>query len=73
MKKDKFQFKTNINCGGCIATVKPFLDQAAGADRWAVDTTNRDKVLTVESGEITEDQVVAVVQKAGFRIEPLKS
>lgn len=71
MNTNKFQFKTNINCSGCIATVKPFLDQAAGTGQWAVDTTNRDKVLTVESGEITEEQVLAAVQKAGFKIEPL--
>ena len=24
------QFKTNINCGGCVASVKPHLDNADG-------------------------------------------
>ena len=73
MKKNKLLFKTNINCSGCVATVKPFLDQAAGAGQWNVDTSNKDKVLTVESDEITVDQVLDTVQKAGFKIESLKA
>lgn len=73
MEKNKLQFKTNINCSGCVATVKPFLDQAAGVGQWDVDTVNKDKILTVESAEITADEVVAMVQKAGFKIESLKA
>lgn len=65
------QFKTNINCGGCVASVKPHLDNAEGLCHWEVDTTNKDKVLTVNSKGITEQQVIATVQKAGFKIEPL--
>lgn len=65
------QFKTNINCGGCVASVKPHLDNAEGLCYWEVDTTNKDKVLTVNSKGITEQQVIATVQKAGFKIEPL--
>jgi len=30
MENKQFQFKTNINCGGCIASVKPYLDKAEG-------------------------------------------
>ena len=40
------RFKTNINCGGCVASVKPHLDNADGIWHWEVDTT-KDKVLTV--------------------------
>lgn len=73
MNNNKFQFKTNINCGGCIASVKPHLDSAAGICRWEVDTANKDKVLTVQSAGITEEQVIATVQKAGFKIESLEN
>lgn len=71
MENNNLKFKTNINCGGCIATVKPFLDNARGICHWAVDTANQDKVLTVSSDGITENEVIAAVQKAGFKIEPL--
>ena len=65
------QFKTNINCGGCVAKVTPFLNDAEGVCHWEVDTTNKDKVLTVKSEGITQEQVIETVQKAGFKIEPL--
>ena len=65
------QFKTNINCAGCIAAVKTHLDNAEGICHWEVDTANKDKVLTVKSDGITEQEVIATVKKAGFKIEPL--
>ncbi|ADY52154.1 heavy-metal-associated domain-containing protein [Chryseobacterium indologenes] len=73
MENKEFQFKTNINCGGCIASVKPHLDNAEGICHWEVDTANKDKVLTIKSEGITEDQVIETVQKAGFKIEPLNA
>lgn len=71
MENKQFQFKTNINCGGCIASVKPHLDKAEGICHWEVDTANKDKVLTVKSKGITEQEVIETVQKAGFKIEIL--
>ncbi len=65
------QFKTNINCGGCVASVKPNLDIADGVCHWEVDTTNKDKVLTVKVEGITEQEIIETVQKAGFKIEAL--
>ena len=65
------QFKTNINCGGCVAKVTPFLNDAEGVCHWEVDTNNKDKVLTVKSEGITQEQEIETVQKAGFKIEPL--
>jgi len=43
------QFKTNINCGGCIARVTPRLNEVKGISSWKVDTDNPDKILTVET------------------------
>ena len=65
------RFKTNVNCGGCVASVKPHLDNADGICHWDVDTTNKDKVLTVKSTGITEEQVIETIQKSGFKIEHL--
>ncbi len=69
MENKTLKFKTNINCGGCIATVTPFLNAVTGVTKWDVDTNNKDKVLTVSTDTATEQQVVESVQKAGFKIE----
>ena len=71
MDNKEFLFKTNINCGGCGAKVTPFLNDAEGVCHWEVDTQNKDKVLTVKSEGISQEQVMQTVQRAGFKIEPL--
>jgi len=63
------KFKTNINCGGCVSTVTPFLNGVDGITEWEVDTNNKDKVLTVVMDTATEQDVIEWVQKAGFKIE----
>ena len=65
----KLKFKTNINCSGCVAQVKPSLDAANGVERWEVDTSSKNKVLTVEGEELSENNIIEAVQKAGFKIE----
>ncbi|MET4075941.1 heavy-metal-associated domain-containing protein [Hymenobacter sp. UYCo722] len=63
------QFKTNINCGGCIKAVTPALNQEAGAGNWQVDTATPDKILTINSDQLTAEQVVRAVEQAGFKIQ----
>ena len=63
------QFKTNINCGGCIKAVTPTLNEQAGAGNWQVDTANPDKVLTVKSDKLTAEQVMRAIEEAGFNIQ----
>ncbi|MFZ1611037.1 MAG: heavy-metal-associated domain-containing protein [Chitinophagales bacterium] len=64
-------FKTNINCSGCVAEVTPFLNDADGICHWDVNTENKDKILSVHSEGITEQEVIQKVQEAGFKIELL--
>lgn len=68
---ETIQFKTNINCGGCIAKVTPKLNEAKGIVTWKVDTGNPDKVLTVETDNFPGESVMEIVKKAGFSIQPL--
>ena len=63
------KFKTNINCGGCISKVTPFLNKLEGVESWEVDTANADKILTIESNGATEEDVKATLQKIGFKAE----
>ena len=65
----QYQFKTNINCSGCVAKVTPVLNQNEGIKDWKVDTDNPNKILTVETENLDEDDVTALVRKAGFKAE----
>lgn len=71
MENKNLQFKTNLNCGGCVSKVKSDLDNAEGICEWNVDTANSDKILTIKSDGITEDEVVAIINKKGFKAEAL--
>ncbi|PVW13719.1 heavy-metal-associated domain-containing protein [Marixanthomonas spongiae] len=65
------KFKTNINCGGCVSKVTPFLNKQEGVESWEVDTNNPDKILTVEADSATEEEVRATLQKVGFKAEKI--
>ncbi|RFM27440.1 heavy-metal-associated domain-containing protein [Deminuibacter soli] len=65
------QFKTNINCGGCVARVTPFLNKAAGEQNWEVATQQKDKILTVTTSALSKEEIIAVVNEAGFKAEAI--
>ena len=68
-----YQFRTNINCSGCIEKVTPFLSQLQELDSWEVDTKNPHKILTVTTSgdQKINELVTAKVREAGFTITPL--
>lgn len=66
---ETIKFKTNIKCGGCIATVTPALNSLKGLNKWEVDTANADKILTVEAEGISAQEIADTVKKAGFTAE----
>lgn len=67
----QFQFKTNINCSGCVAKVTPVLNNNEEIKEWNVDTANPSKVLTVQTENLAEEEVKVLVSKAGFKAESL--
>lgn len=69
MESKNLQFKTNLNCSSCVSKVQADLDSADGIKEWNVDTTNSNKILTVKSEGITEDEVVIIIKKKGFKAE----
>lgn len=70
---DALTFKTTIKCSGCVAKATPFLNQVAGEDNWEVDITNPDKILRIEADNtIKADDVIAAVEKAGYKAYPVK-
>jgi copper chaperone CopZ len=67
-----FTFTTNINCGGCIATVTPFMEKAAGILEWKVDIADPKKPLTVKTESLSADEIISIVKSAGFEIKEKK-
>jgi copper chaperone len=65
----QYQFKTNINCGGCVAAVTPVLNGNSDVKEWKVDTADPNKILTVETENLCEQEVITLVEKAGFKAE----
>ena len=63
------KFKTNVKCGGCIATVTPHLNQVKGIVSWNVDTNNPDKILSVETENVTPDEITTILNGAGYQAE----
>lgn len=61
-----YQFKTNINCGGCIAKIAPLMNGNSSISSWKVDTASADKILTVETENLSENDVTNIVKSAGF-------
>ncbi|MCP9236318.1 heavy-metal-associated domain-containing protein [Lewinella sp. JB7] len=67
------QFKTNINCGGCVRGVTPSLDGHDSIKSWKVDLQSDDRILTVEvEDSVTPAEVSRTVSEAGFSAQPLE-
>ena len=67
----KYQFKTNINCGGCIAKVTPYLNANNEIKSWNVNIKNPDKILTIETDGLSSEIIQAIVKSAGFKAESM--
>src|SRR3954462_740516 len=61
------RFRTDLNCGSCVAAVTPLLDGEGTIERWSVDTDSPEKTLTVEGDGISRHRVEGLVAQAGFR------
>lgn len=61
------QFKTNLRCGSCVATITPYLDRVPGLDSWKVDVASPDKTLTV-AGNAPAEAVKEAVSQAGYQV-----
>jgi copper chaperone len=63
------QFKTNIKCSGCIANVTPILNETFGEQNWKVDIQSPDKILTVSADEINDSDILAALEKVGYKAD----
>ena len=66
------KFKTNLKCGGCKATVMPYLDAEPSISSWEVDLDSSDKVLTVTGDKVDSQRIVELFRTAGFEAKEIK-
>ncbi len=69
---DTIKFKTNINCDACLAKVTPVLDGNDEISNWAVDLGNPDKILTVQTAALDEEELVHSLKKVGYKAEKVE-
>lgn len=63
-------FRTNLNCGSCVASVTPYLNALDGVRSWDVDTEVASKTLRVDLVEgVDEQSVINAVAASGFKAE----
>ena len=66
---ETLKFRTNVKCGGCIATVTPHMNKVKGIVSWNVDTTDPLKILTVETEQVSTETIVLVMKNAGYQAD----
>ena len=65
------QFKTNIKCSGCVATVTPALNKAVGENNWQVDLQSADKLLIVSAEEVNVSEIKKAMEQSGYKADEL--
>ena len=65
------EVKTNIMCGSCIEKVTTVLNEVVGKDQWKVNTQDPKKILVVQTNELTEEDIIKAVEKAGYKAEKI--
>ncbi|WP_026899211.1 heavy-metal-associated domain-containing protein [Daejeonella oryzae] len=65
------KFKTNIKCGGCIAAVTPVLNKKQAIENWQVDTSDPDKILTVNAEDVSAEEIISDLKLAGYEAQQI--
>lgn len=63
---ETLKFKTTLKCSGCVAAIKPKMDQLKSVENWEVDLTQPVKILTVEGTNLNEKELIDTLKQAGF-------
>ena len=64
------RFRTNAACGGCVAQIATKLNAVVPQDRWSIDLSSADRILTVPD-DIPDDRILAAVKGAGYEASRL--
>lgn len=62
-----YQFKTTMSCSGCVSKVEKFLNAEKGILKWNVDLNSSDKILTIETTDLSPEMIPPILLKAGYK------
>jgi copper chaperone len=66
MNMQTYQFKTNINCIGCVSQIEPVMQSQPAIEQWKIDLNHPLYLLTVETNKMSKEEVQGLIAKAGF-------
>ena len=64
------KFKTSINCNGCIIKAGNVLN-VPEIDSWNVDVADPDKILTVTSETLSQEEIIKKLKLIGYKAEAI--
>ncbi|KAA2245427.1 hypothetical protein F0L74_05555 [Chitinophaga agrisoli] len=64
-------FKTDIRFSNDVTKVAPALNSQPAIRRWNIDRSDIDKVLRIESDSLQVQDIIGLVQQAGYHCEEL--
>ena len=63
------KFKSNINCTGCLSKVTPVMNDEKAIQQWDVNLEHDDRTLTVETNDLSAEEVQKIVGKVDFKAQ----
>ncbi len=67
-----YVFKTNVKTKRAAKELKPRLDQLLANSKWNFDLEDCDKILRVESQEVSPKKIIAFMKKYNFECQELE-
>jgi len=61
------KLKTNFKCSGCSAKVDEYLKKEPRIKSWEVNLNDINKTLTINYENITTDEILLLIKKAGYK------
>lgn len=62
-----------MHCSGCAATIQALLERHEGVRKVSASYDEREARVLYDSKATSEDQLAAVIEKAGFRVVERKA
>lgn len=57
---------TTLMCQGCVESLRAIMDTATTVKEWGVDLSSPEKTLTASGDNLTQADVIALLQQAGY-------
>lgn len=64
---------TTLMCQGCVEGLRAVMEATPAVSNWHVDLSQPVKILTASGDNLTEADVIALLQKAGYDVLPEKA